>query len=175
MNDEIRKFILLIEVHFPRPKFTGDEAKEALWLRSMTEILSDYEPDVLAEAALTIIRTRDPDKANTMFPKPVECIRACDAARNRRRVETLLALSGDDPRRIEPPRSLSEFRIERGSVSWDYWLAHLESIGRKDVAQAADAAGLLTASSRWPRPESVVFQPPETGQYNYSFARLQQM
>jgi len=80
MNDAVKKFIMTVSAFFPRQKFAGEEAKEALWLRSMGEMLGGYSPDVLAAAAETIVKTRDP-KDGTMFPKPAECIAACDAAK----------------------------------------------------------------------------------------------
>jgi hypothetical protein len=83
MNEAIKRFIMLVSAHFPRQKFSGDEAREALWLRSMEEILSDFEPKVLMEAAGAIVRERDPQKHGTMFPKASECVAACMAAKRR--------------------------------------------------------------------------------------------
>lgn len=74
----VTKFIVLVDSFFPRPKFSGKEENEALWLRSMADILGKYADDVLVEAADRIVKTRDPDKHGTMFPKPVECIAACE-------------------------------------------------------------------------------------------------
>lgn len=80
MNDAVKKFIMTVSAFFPRQKFAGEEAKEALWLRTMGEMLGGYSDAVLARAAEEIIRTRDP-RDGTMFPKPAECIAACDAAK----------------------------------------------------------------------------------------------
>lgn len=84
----VQKFIALVGVHFPRAKHGGDEAAEALWLRSMNEILGDYEDDVLIEAAVWIVKNRDPDKDGTMFPKPKHCIDACNRARDTIRIRS---------------------------------------------------------------------------------------
>ena len=83
MNEAVTKFIMLVSAHFPRQKFAGDEAREALWLRSMGEILGGFEPRVLMEAASAIVRERDPQKHGTMFPKPSECLAACETAKRR--------------------------------------------------------------------------------------------
>lgn len=80
MNDAVKKFIMTVSAFFPRQKFAGEEAKEALWLRTMGEVLGGYSEAVLALAAEEIIKTRDP-KDGTMFPKPSECISACDGAK----------------------------------------------------------------------------------------------
>lgn len=175
MNDEIKKFILLVEVHFPRQKFSGDEAKEALWLRSMSEILGQYEPEVLSEAAATIVRTRDPQKEGTMFPKPQECIKVCEAILRRKAYENMpmFSKSGEAPAQITGPANLPEFRITREDVTWKDWIRWLESHERKDMAQAAEIAGYMRTSSIWPRDGSVVFEPKESGQY--AFAQLRQM
>lgn len=81
MTVAVTKFIMLVSAHFPRQKFAGDEAREALWVQSMREMLSVYSDDVLMRAAEDIVRTRDPDKDGTMFPKPKECLDACETAK----------------------------------------------------------------------------------------------
>lgn len=174
MNEAVKQFILLVDVHFPRQKFAGNEVKEAIWLRSMSEILGDYPPEVLAEAAAMIIRTRDPDKPHgSMFPKPVECIKACEAVQRRKILETLPVFTRDEPRQIEAPRNLPSFRIVRGEPCWPEWLAYFESHGQKDLAQAADVLGYVRASSRYPNATSIVFEPKASGQY--AFAQLRAM
>lgn len=77
----VKKFIMLVEVQFPRQKFSGDEDKEAIWLRTMNEDLGHYDDDVLVEAANKIRRTRDPNKDGTMFPKTKECVAACESVK----------------------------------------------------------------------------------------------
>lgn len=174
MNEAVKKFILLVEVHFPRQKFSGDEGKEALWLRSMSEILSDYDEATLGEAANTIIRTRDPDgKSGTMFPKPSECIRVCDTIRLRKEFEAMPIFSAENVVRIAAPRNLPSITTKVGDPAWPQWLAHFEGSGKKDMAQAAERLGYVRASSIYPRSETVVFEPAESGQY--AFAQLRSM
>lgn len=75
------KFVVLIDGFFPRPKFNRDDSREALWLRTMKELLRRYDAQVLSMAAQQILETRDPEKDGTMFPKPSECIAFCEAAK----------------------------------------------------------------------------------------------
>ena len=175
MNEAVKKFILLVEVHFPRQKFSGDEAKEAIWLRDMSELLGQYSYEVLSEAAATIVRTRDPEKNGTMFPKPLECIRTCDQIQRRKMLDNLPMFSGggEEIRQLSAPQNLPSFRISRGDTGWKAWLAHFESHGQKDLAQAADMLGYVQASSRYPNATSIVFEPKASGQY--AFAQLRAM
>lgn len=108
------QFIGVVESFFPRPKLSGDDGREAIWLRTMLDLLSPYEDDVLLEAANTIIRTRDPDKDGTMFPKPVECIAACDKAKDLKRVRSTPLLESQDAirRRAERNQAWSAERVE---------------------------------------------------------------
>ena len=80
------KFISLVEIHFPAPKFNGDESQEELWTDSIAQILGPYDDDVVLDAAATIVRTRRPKTDGTMFPKPSECIEACDNAKARKQL-----------------------------------------------------------------------------------------
>ena len=138
MKEAVKKFVVLVGAHFPRQKFTGDEAREAVWLRSMGEMLGVYDDDVLMEAAETIIRTRDPEKDNTMFPKPVECIRACDAAKEKLRIRATplletrekvsqriesLQLWSDD--RVSLAKSLVSASPDRERAQREGWIEHL--------------------------------------------------
>lgn len=160
-DDAIMKFILLVEVHFPRPKFNGDEKREALWMRSMREILSEYEPEVLAKAAETIVRTRDPRDGGSMFPKPSECIYACE--RIIRQAEALVMLKETEGnwKRMEasPPTALPLCEITPSDVAWEHWLAHFKDIGRHDLAGEAEAKGRIKASRRWPASDVTIFEP----------------
>lgn len=81
-------FVEIVSKFFPAPKFGGNEDDERIWLRALNEILYGYDDDVLLEAAKIIIRTRDPDKDGTMFPKPFECVTACDKAKDLKRVRS---------------------------------------------------------------------------------------
>lgn len=78
-NNGLLKFIGMVEKFFPAPKFNGDENEEALWLKMMQEMLGGYDEMTLVQAAQTIVRHRDPKKDGTFFPKPSECIAACEA------------------------------------------------------------------------------------------------
>ena len=158
MNDDaIMKFIMLVEVHFPRPKFSGDERREALWMRSMSEILADYDARALALAAETIIRTRDPGKDSTMFPKPSECIRACDAAKRLIAARDMPLIGTDYVQQIQT--ALPEHVIARGDVWWEHWLEFFRNHDRADLARDAEQAGRIRASSRYPKETTVVFEP----------------
>jgi hypothetical protein len=69
----IKTFIAVVELHFPRPKFGGDEVREGAWIASMTRVLSPFDDDVLEDAAVRILSTY----GGQFFPKPVECTAAC--------------------------------------------------------------------------------------------------
>lgn len=105
----VTKFIIMVGSFFPRPKFAGKEENEALWLHTMSGFLSKYDDDVLLEAAKTICQTRDPDKQGTMFPKPVECISACEDVLKLRRGAVL---------QIEAPKG-DEWSDDRLTLAFD--------------------------------------------------------
>jgi hypothetical protein len=76
----VEKFIAVVELHFPRPKFVGDEQMEGAWLKSMSKVLAGYSDEVIAAAAERILTTRNPKKDGRFFPSPFECTEACDKA-----------------------------------------------------------------------------------------------
>lgn len=163
-NEEaIMRFILLVEAHFPRPKFNGDERLEAVWMRSMREILSEYDADVLAEAAASILRNRSPKRGDsTMFPKPAECIEACERIITKRRlVEVAASFESEEPRRQIEARaqSMPVFEIRSNDLRWKSWISYFRSIGRHDIAAEAESRKVIRASRRWPEGDVVVFEP----------------
>lgn len=84
------KFIELVEIHFPAPKFNGDEDRDELWTNSIAGILAPYDDSVVLEAAATIVKTRDPaEKGGSMFPKPFEIIKVLDEIKERQRVRAM--------------------------------------------------------------------------------------
>lgn len=87
------KFIMLVEGFFPRPTYGGDEAREALWLRTMREILAPWDESVLMEAAQRIIKTRGKGRNERFFPLPAEVEAVCHeiAAERERAQRPLLA------------------------------------------------------------------------------------
>lgn len=88
----VHRFIAAVSLHFPRPKFSGDETMEGAWVASMTRVLSNCDDALLAEAANIILNERDPKKDGRFFPVPKECKDACDLAAERRDRQ-LLALA----------------------------------------------------------------------------------
>lgn len=78
MSHGITKFIAMVGLHFPRPKFSGDESMEAAWISSMTIKLDPYSDAILLQAAEFIITTRIPKKDGAFFPSPAECIAICE-------------------------------------------------------------------------------------------------
>lgn len=82
------QFIGLVEAFFPRPNFKGDKARLALWARSLRDALSGYDEDVLLAAAREINLTRDPKRDGKKFPKPAECIAACEVQRKLKLVQS---------------------------------------------------------------------------------------
>lgn len=76
--DAVLAFIATVELHYPRPKFNGNETQEEAWVQDYIADLGGYAPHVLKSAARHIRRSRDPKKDSTTFPKPRECIDACN-------------------------------------------------------------------------------------------------
>ena len=158
-GDGVTKFIMLVGAHFPRQKFAGEEEREALWLRSMGEILGVYADDVLMEAAGVIIRTRDPKEDSSMFPKPVECIRACENILRKRLAMAYLADRKMDAAKSSEMRALPSIEIKPGEPEWTQWLDYLRSIERHDLVGEAESNGKIKASTRWPREDSIIYEP----------------
>lgn len=128
------QFIGIVESFFPRPKLSGDDGREAIWLRTMLDLLSPYDDDVLLEAANTIVRTRDPAKDGTMFPKPVECLAACDKAKDLKSVRATPLLETQEAVRKRAERNAS-------------WTA--ERIQLADELCAGTALGKRAAREGW--------------------------
>ncbi|WP_072389806.1 hypothetical protein [Hyphomicrobium sp. CS1GBMeth3] len=80
MSDAVGKFISIVALCFPKPRFE-DEGDEALWTGLMVRQLGHYAPDVLSRAADTVVRTRSKKKDGAYFPEPSECIAACESAK----------------------------------------------------------------------------------------------
>lgn len=87
----VKKFIAVVELHFPRPKFDGDEQMEAGWVQTIKLAAKDYSDEVVAAAGERILMTRNPKRDGRFFPSPQECIEAFDkAAAYRKQAETPL-------------------------------------------------------------------------------------
>jgi hypothetical protein len=78
----IKQFIAVVESFFPRPKFDGDETQEAAWMTILARVLSPFEDDELADGATRLVSTYE----GKFFPKPVECTKACEKAREVKRL-----------------------------------------------------------------------------------------
>jgi len=76
----VKQFIAVVELHFPRPKFDGDEMMEAAWVKSLKTVLAGYSDETVAAGAELILRTRNPKRDGRFFPSPSECTEACDKA-----------------------------------------------------------------------------------------------
>lgn len=138
MTDAVMKFIMLVEVHFPRPKFNGDEDREALWMRSMREILTGYRADVLNQAAAQIIRTRDPKKHGGVFPKPFECKEVCnEIAEQLERKETPLLPKAEKGESWSDDRLALAFDLVNGEMgrraAREGWISSLYHFARKNM------------------------------------------
>jgi hypothetical protein len=87
----VKQFIAVVELHFPRPKFDGDEMMEMAWVKSLKTVLDPYSDETIAAGAELILRTRNPKRDGRFFPSPSECTEACDkAAAYRKQAETPL-------------------------------------------------------------------------------------
>lgn len=79
----VMKFIAAVELHYPRPKFSGDESMEGAWVASMVRTLGGYPDKILSAAAERILTERDPKKDGRFFPVPKECTDVCEEAARR--------------------------------------------------------------------------------------------
>jgi hypothetical protein len=95
----VLRFIATVELHFPRPKFSGDETMEAAWVKSMNRVLSRFDDDVLASAAERILGRRHPKDDGRFFPSPAECVEFCEEALDvkQRSATPLLSTAKRDP------------------------------------------------------------------------------
>jgi hypothetical protein len=89
-QDAVHKFIATVALHFPRPKFNGDDTMETAWLASMNRVLSGFPDDVLADAAVRILAKH----RGQFFPKPAECTDACREAAEVKRMNAPQLLIG---------------------------------------------------------------------------------
>ncbi len=150
--EAVLRFVAVVELHFPRPKFNDDEQMEAAWLASMTRTLGNYPDDVLSEAAQRILRDRNPKKDGRFFPVPSECEDACKAAlRLKRAQETPLLGFGPEmsySERCNLARDLMKAPLgdkakKEGwsQALWDFCVQHrkLPSGHEIDACKAADA------------------------------------
>lgn len=89
----VHQFIAAVSLHFPRPKFDGDEMMQRGWMKSMDNLLGQYADDVLASAANRIICDRTA-KDGRFFPIPSEIREICnDIVQQKRAYETPLLTS----------------------------------------------------------------------------------
>lgn len=101
----VAKFIGIVSVHFPKPRFEDTDTDEVIWQGSLTRMLGHFDDDVLARAADTIIRTRDRKKDGAFFPVPKDCIDACERAAESIRLEKIPLIAVDKaPSGFSPAR-----------------------------------------------------------------------
>lgn len=91
MSDGPSKFIAVVAVHFPLPKFPDDNSTEDAWMASWLSYLAPFSDKVLNEAAHEILRTRSPKKDGRWFPAPSEVIEVCE------RIKRAHQLAGNVP------------------------------------------------------------------------------
>ncbi len=110
-----------------------------------------------------------------MFPKPSECINACQKIISRRQwTETLRSIEAatttdDETGKIRllsrGPQNLPAHEVTRRNIQWEQWIAFLKhGLGRSDLAGEAERRGKIIASQRWPSHEAIIFEPdPKNG------------
>lgn len=76
MSDPVGKFIAVVELHFPKPRFEDDDVEKA-WMGSMMKFLSPYSSAVLSDSAEYILQNRKPKTDGKFFPAPSEIIEVC--------------------------------------------------------------------------------------------------
>ena len=133
---KVLKFIEIVDKFFPAPRFKGSDTDEAIWVRTLSRLLGGYDEGVLMEAAEEIVRTRDPAKDGTMFPKPAEITRACEAVAEARRLREVPLLETETAIR----------RREREMLAWSKdRLALAEDLCRGELGRRAVREGWIGA------------------------------
>lgn len=129
ISRHVAEFIAVIEAHFPK-RPSDDERMDRAWLVSMNGFLRGYSSEVLGQAAMDILRTRDRSKnGGTWFPTPKECVDACDAAK----------------KNLEPPKMLSTG--QKDPSPWASWRVDLadELIRTTELGKQASREGWVLA------------------------------
>ena len=73
----VKKFIAVVELHFPRPQYDGDETRQTAWVASIAGTIGGYSDEVLNAASHKILRDRVPKRDGRFFPVPSECEEVC--------------------------------------------------------------------------------------------------
>lgn len=96
------------------------------------------------------------DKGSTHYPQPINNhqIEPSGRARAREGVKSDFGSEG-----AKPAKALPCFTIQPADTSWQHWIEHLRASGKSDLAFDAQQLKRIRASSRWPTPESTVFEP----------------
>jgi hypothetical protein len=135
----VAQFIAMVSLHFPRPKFGGDEVMEAGWMSSMTLALSKYDDGVLRDAAQHVLANRVPKRDGAFFPAPSECIAVCNTIASLRHKEAEKAnlLPGPNPNEWSDERIALAFDLMRTELGRragrDGWLQALYTFCRKNM------------------------------------------
>lgn len=56
-------------------------------------------------------------------------------------------------------KALPVFTIQPGEAAWQHWIEHFRAAGKDDLAFDATELKRIKASTRWPKPESQIFEP----------------
>lgn len=138
----VLKFIALLEVFFPRPKFGGAADSETIWLRSLQEDLQGYDESVLLEAAQHFRRNRNPQKDGKFFPLPAEITAVCDDIERRKAVAALPLLPGPKADEWSDERQNLAFDLCKSELgrraAREGWVAALYHFARKNQRLPSD-------------------------------------
>lgn len=174
----VAQFIAMVSLHFPRPKFGGDEVMEGGWMSSMTLALSKYSDDVLREAAQQILLKRVPKKDGAFFPAPSECIAVCNTIANQhfKDEEKSRLLPGPNPDSWSDDRLALAFDLMKSELGRravrEGWLQSLYTFCRKNMRlPKGNEIEVCIADGRIVQQVVEEFQNGEPNQFNAAIVR----
>ena len=139
MNNEeaIARFIAVVALHFPRPKFNEDEAMEGAWIASMNRALGGFSSDTIAAAASQIVSSRKPKRDGRFFPVPAECVEICTEIERFAKMAATPLLAAPDKNEWSDERLALAFDLVKGELGMraarEGWIAALYRFCRKQM------------------------------------------
>jgi len=97
------------------------------------------------------------DKGSTGYPQSINNHQLETPSRASARSEDFKSDLGSEG--AKPSRALPSITIQPADASWQAWIDHLRATDRAAMAFDAGQAKRIRASTRWPKPDSQIFEP----------------
>lgn len=132
----------------------GNVAKpKAVQRYEQPENLSGSQPEEFSGAPGKLL-SAPPGKQSSGYNKPSLNDHGTKSARAREDSKSDFGSEGDKPKRALPC-----FTIQPADTSWKHWITHFHDTGRADLADEAERQRRIRVSTRWPSPDSTIFEP----------------